>query len=371
MKALLITAALAVVIWVLFQDKKTTTIALELDTPYLADIAKKTVVGGKIIPRQEVEVKAKASGIIEQLLVQPGQSIRKGDTIALIQPIPNMLYTNAIESQIEQAYINWRTAKSEWEMHKPLYDQQLISASTFEKVIHQLQLAEERLRVEKDNLQLLQKGTSSKKDKISNQVISSIDGIILDTPHKEGDYIVEPSVYQSGTTIAVCANMEDLIFEGLVDESDIGKIREGMDMTLNISALETAIQNDSNEPGSSNADQGKFLLLEGKVEFISPRGTTDQGTIKFLIRGSIANPHNYPLKANYSANAYIYLDQRQQVMTINERNLITEGNNFYVDVYGDNQQIERRSIHIGISDGLQVEVIKGLSMGEKIKPVLN
>lgn len=370
MKALLITAALIVAIWMLFQNNEATTTALELDTPYLADIVKKTVVGGKIIPRQEVEVKSKVSGIIEQILVQPGQQIRKGDTIALIQPIPNMLYTNAIESQIEQAHINWRTAKSEWEMHKPLYDQQLISASTFEKVIHQLQLTEERLRAEKDNLQLLQKGISSRKDKISNLVISSIDGIILDIPHKEGDYIVEPSAYQPGTTIAICANMEDLIFEGLVDESDIGKIQEGMNMSLNISALELATQNNNNAPDTSNS-LNKLLLLEGKVEFISPKGTTDQGTIKFLIRGNITNPHNYPLKANYSANAYIYLDQRQQVMTINERNLITDGNNFYVDVYGSNQQIERRSIHIGISDGLQVEIVKGLNMGEKLKPVLN
>jgi HlyD family secretion protein len=372
MKALLITAALIVATWILFQNNEVTTTTLELDSPYLADIAQKTVVGGNIIPRQEVEVKSKVSGIIEKLLVQPGQHIRKGDTIALIQPIPNMLYSNAIESQIEQAQINWRTAKSEWEMHKPLYDQQLISASTFEKVIHQLQLTQERLRAEKDNLQLLQKGISSRKDKISNRVISSIDGIILDIPHKEGDYIIEPSAYQSGTTIAVCANMEDLIFEGLVDESDIGKIQEGMSMILNISALELAIQNDNNVPDSNNSpSQNNLLSLEGKVEFISPKGTTDQGTIKFLIRGNITNPHNYPLKANYSANAYIYLDQRQQVMTINERNLITDGNNFYVDVYGNNQQIERRSIQIGISDGLQVEVVKGLIMGEKLKPVLN
>jgi HlyD family secretion protein len=371
MKALLITATLAAAIWMFFKSQATPMTTPDLDTPYLADIVKKTVVGGKIIPRQEVEVKSKTSGIIAQLLVKPGQPIRKGDTIALIQPIPNMLYTNAIESQIEQAQINWRTAKSEWEMYQPLYDQQLISASTFEKVLHQLKLAEARLSAEKDNLQLVQKGTSSRKNIISNRVIASIDGIILDMPYKEGDYIEEPSAYQSGSTIAICANMKDLIFEGLVDESDIGKIQEGMSMSLHISALDTTTKNDSNAPDRNKADQHKSLTLQGKVEFISPKGIADEGTIKFLIRGDIANPFNYALKANYSADAYIYLDQRQQVLTINERSLITDGNHYYVDIYSNNQTIERRSVDIGISDGLQVEVVKGLSMGEKIKPVMN
>lgn len=370
MKALLLLVPLSIAGWVLLQDDEPTTQLTDVDTPYLADIAKKTVVAGKVIPRQEVEIKSKVSGVIEQILVQPGQSVRKGETIALIQPFPNMLYINAIESQLEQAKLNWRTAKTEWDMHKPLYEQQLISASTFERVDHTLKLAETRLQTEKDNLQLLREGTSTRRDKVSNRVVSPIDGVILDITHKEGDHIVEPSAYQSGTSIAIAANMTDLVFEGLVDESDIGKISEGMKMTLSIGALETQSLNKGSANGQSPVNQAD-LLLAGHVEFISPKGTEDQGTIKFMVRGSILNPDEIPLKANYSANAYIYLDQRQQVLTINERSLITEGNKYYVEVYREGQKVERRPIKIGISDGLQVEVVKGLAMGEKLKPVLN
>lgn len=360
---------IAIIIFLIFsRDNEKGVNVPELDSPYRADIIKKTVVVGRIIPRQEVEIKPQVSGVIQKLMVKPGQKIQKGDVIAVIQLIPNLLQVNAIESQIEQAQINWRTAKSEWDMHKSLYENQLISTSAFDKLSHYLTLQEKNLHEKNETLQLLIDGQTHRGEKTSNTVLSTINGIVLDIPHKEGDYLVEASTFQSGTTVAVCADMEDMIFEGLVDESDVGKIREGMVMNLSIDALEPATNNiDSNKQGGNI-----FSMLEGRVDFIAPKGILDQGTIKFLIQGRISNPKGYHLKANFSANAHILLDQRNQVIAINERNLITENNKFYVDVYTAKDQLtQRRAITIGISDGVQLEVIKGLSMEEKLKPVLN
>ena len=177
---------------------------------------------------------------------------------------------------------------------------------------------------------------------------ATVTGMVLDLPFKEGAFIVETSSFGSGTTIATLADMQDMIFEGMVDESEVGKIHEGMELILNVGALE-------GEP---------FTAI---LEYISPKGITDQGTIKFQIRAAVKLNDKLFLRANYSANADIVLEKRENVVAINERNLIIEEKNYFVEVEKAPQQFEKRPIKTGLSDGINIEIIEGLKEGEKIK----
>jgi HlyD family secretion protein len=171
---------------------------------------------------------------------------------------------------------------------------------------------------------------------------------VLDVPNKEGAFIVETSTFQSGTTVATLADMNDMIFEGLVDESEVGKLKEGMELVLNIGAL----------PGKP---------FKARLEYIAPKGVTDQGTIKFTIRAAVTLDKELFLRSNYSANADIVLDKREDVLAINEGNLIIEGNETFVEVETAPQVFEKRSIQTGLSDGINIEVVSGLGAEDKIK----
>ena len=195
---------------------------------------------------------------------------------------------------------------------------------------------------------LLKTGSSQDSGKVSNMIPATIDGTVLDVPNKEGAFILESSTFQSGTTLATLADMNDMIFEGLVDESEVGKLREGMELVLNVGALE-----------------GK--PFKATLEYISPKGVTDQGTIKFTIRAAVQLDKELFLRSNYSANADIVLDKRDDALAINEGNLIIEDKGTFVEVETAPQQFEKREIKTGLSDGINIEVVSGLKPDEKIK----
>jgi len=197
-----------------------------------------------------------------------------------------------------------------------------------------------------NTLALLKTGVS--KGMVSNMIPATIDGTVLDVPNKEGAFILESSTFQSGTSLATLADMNDMIFEGLVDESEVGKLKEGMELVLNVGAL-----------------QGK--PFKATLEYIAPKGVTDQGTIKFTIRAAVVLDKELFLRSNYSANADIVLDKRDDVLAINEGNLIVEGDKNFVEVETAPQQFEKREIKTGLSDGINIEVVSGLKAEDKIK----
>src|SRR5262245_3059955 len=183
---------------------------------------------------------------------------------------------------------------------------------------------------------------------LSNMIPATIDGTVLDVPNKEGAFIVETSTFQSGTTLATLADMNDMIFEGLVDESEVGKLKQGMELVLNVGAL-----------------QGK--PFKATLEYIAPKGVTDQGTIKFTIRAAVVLDSSLYLRSNYSANADIVLDRRENVLAINEGNMFMENGKTFVEVETAPQKFEKREIQTGLSDGINIEVVSGLEAGQKIK----
>lgn len=332
----------------LYKKSQQAPVVYQIDQPFKTTIIKKTVAIGKVIPRREIEVKSQVSGVVESLYVIAGQTVKKGDIIARITLRPNMITVNSAESQFQSEKINFKNSEEEFNRQKKLFEQKLISESEYSKFVSTYHLQKEAVSNAENALLLLKSGATKNSDKVSNLIPATVDGMILDVPNKEGAFIVETSTFQSGTTIAALADMNDMIFEGLVDESEVGKLKEGMELVLNVGALE-----------------GKpFTAI---LEYISPKGVTDQGTIKFQIRAAVKLAKELFLRANYSANADIVLDKKENVIAINEGNLIIEEKNNFVEVEIAPQKFEKREVKVGLSDGINIEIVSGLKVSDKIK----
>lgn len=332
----------------LFKKSQAKPVVYEVDAAFHTTIIKKTVAVGKVIPRREVEIKSQVSGVVEQLFVVAGQTVNKGDIIAKITLAPSMVMLNQAESQLETAKLNLENATVEFARQKKLFNEKLISASEYNRFLLNYDLQREAVTSAENNLLLMKSGATKKSDKVSNMIPATVSGMILDLPFKEGAFIVETSSFGSGTTVATLADMNDMIFEGMVDESEVGKIREGMELMLDVGALE-------GEP---------FTAI---LEYISPKGVTDQGTIKFQIRAAVKLSEKLFLRSNYSANADIVLDKKENILAINEGNLIVEEKAQFVEIETGPQKFEKREVKTGISDGINIEILEGLKEGDKIK----
>jgi HlyD family secretion protein len=330
----------------LYRKSQGTPVVYQLDSPATMTIVKKAVATGKVIPRREIEVKAQVSGVVEKLYVEAGQVVKKGQVIARISLRPNMLNVSQAESQLQSAKLNLANQASELERNRKLVQQAVISQSQFDQLKTTYEVQKEAVTSAENALALLRTGAT--KGMVSNMIPATIDGTILDLPNKEGSFIMESSTFQSGTSLATLADMNDMIFEGLVDESEVGKLKQGMELVLNVGAL-----------------QGK--PFKATLEYIAPKGVTDQGTIKFTIRAAVQLDKELYLRSNYSANADIVLDRRENVLAINEGNLLIENGKNYVEVQTAPQKFEKREIQTGLSDGINIEVVSGLKPEDKIK----
>jgi HlyD family secretion protein len=323
-------------------------VVYQVVSPARMTIIKKTVATGKVIPRREIEVKAQVSGVVEKLYVVAGQNVKKGAIIARIALRPNMINVSKAEADVLAAKISLQKQAADFERYKQLRAQRLISDTQYAQYSTDYELQKEAVASAENTLMLLKTGATRDSAKVSNMIPATIDGMVLDVPNKEGAFIVESSTFQSGTTVATLADMNDMIFEGLVDESEVGKLREGMELLLNVGALE-----------------GK--PFKATLEYIAPKGVTDQGAIKFTIRAAVKLDKDLFLRSNYSANADIVLDKRENVLAVNEGDLIIEDKGTFVEVETAPQRFEKRGIQTGLSDGINIEVISGLKEGEKIK----
>ena len=332
----------------LYNKSQGTPEVFQTEAPATMTIIKKTVAVGKVIPRREIEVKAQVSGVVEKLYVEAGQVVKKGQVIARISLRPNALNVNQAEAQLQSARINLQNQARDLERYRKLVKDGVISELQFNQYVTTYEVQKEAVNSAENGLQLLRTGATRSSGLVSNMIPATIDGTILDLPNKEGSFIIESSTFQSGTSLATLADMNDMIFEGLVDESEVGKLKLGMELVLNVGAL-----------------QGK--PFNATLEYIAPKGVTDQGTIKFTIRAAVVLDKELYLRSNYSANADIVLDKRENVLAINEGNLIIEGDKTYVEVETAPQTFEKREIKTGLSDGINIEVVNGLRAEEKIK----
>lgn len=317
--------------------------------PSVQNIIQKTVATGAINPRREVAMKSQVSGIIEKLFIKAGDKVKQGDVIARVKIIPNMLNLSNAENRVNQAKIAVENAKIEYDRAKQLLNDKVIAPAEFQQVDNRYKTANEELDAAQNNLQLIKEGTTAKMGQVSNTMIkSTISGMVLDVPVKEGNSVIESNTFNEGTTIASVADMGEMIFVGKVDESEVGKIHIGMPLILTIGALQ----------------EDKF---DAKLEYISPKGITENGAIQFEIKAAINLQEGKFLRAGYSANADIILSRRDSVLSVPESVLLFNGDKSYVEIQTASGKLEKKEIVTGLSDGIQIEVKEGLTGNEKIK----
>lgn len=313
------------------------------------DIRKTTVVTGKIEPRNEVNVKPQINGIISELYKEAGQTVQEGEVIARLKVIPDMSSLSSAESRVRLADINLTQAKTDYEREKILFDKDLVSADEYDKILQAYNQAKEERAAAQDALEVIRDGVSSTNATGSSTLVrSTITGLILDIPVKEGNSVIQANTMNDGTTVATVADMSDLIFNGSIDETEVGLLVEGMPMHITIGAL----------PDYSS---------EASLEYISPKATEENGASEFQIKAALDTDGAQTIRSGYSANAEIVLQEAKNVLAVQESALEFDSDSVYVYVMTAPQTFERRSIKTGISDGINIEVVSGLKEGDKVR----
>lgn len=324
----------------------------EIVTPEITDLEKTTVATGKVEPRDEILIKPQISGIVDEVYKEAGQTVKKGEVIAKVKVIPELGQLNSAENRLRLAEINTKQAETEFARMKKLYQDKLISKEEYEKSEVSVKQAREEKATSKDALDIIKEGITKKSASYSNTMIrSTIDGLILDVPVKAGNSVIMSNTFNDGTTIATVANMNDLIFRGNIDETEVGRIHEGMPIKLTIGALQN-------------------LTFDATLEYISPKGVEQNGANQFEIKAAIKVPDSVNIRSGYSANAEIVLDKALKVLAIPESTIEFSGDSTFVWVLTDSvpeQKFIRRQVTTGLSNGIKLEIKKGLTMKEKVR----
>ena len=321
----------------------------EIAKPFVQDIIKKTVATGSVVPRKEVEIKPQVSGIVESLFVEPGAKVRRGDPIARIRVIPQMAQLAAAENRVDLAAVNVDNAAREFARIQKMRDEGIVSDEQFRRAEVDQARSNAEARAARDSLDVVLKGTTQRAgDAASTLVRATIDGTVLAVPVEEGRSVIESNTFNDGTTLATIADMTELVFKGKVDESEVGKLRTGMDLLLTIGAIEGQ-------------------RFGATLEYIAPKGIEENGAIQFEIRAALAAAAEATIRANYSANADIVLDRHDKVLAIDEGLLQFEGEKTFVEVETAPQAFERREVKTGLSDGIAIEIVSGIKEGDRLK----
>lgn len=326
----------------------------EINTVEIRDLEKTTIVNGKIEPRDEVNIKPQISGIITELYKQAGERVSKDEVIAKVKVIPEMSSLSNAENQVKMAQISLRQAQTDFDRSKALYEDKVISAEEYEKAEVALKNAKQQLTAAKDGLNIAREGVSLSNAKMSTTLIrSTIDGLILDVPVKVGNSVILSNSFNDGTTIATVADMSKLIFKGQIDETEVGRINEGMPVVISVGAVQD-------------------LRLDATLEYVSPKGIESNGANQFEIKAAIHTPEGVTLRSGYGANAEIVLDKSMKTLAVPEASLEFEGDSTFVYILTAEKpkpKFERRHVTTGLSDGIYIEVKKGLKAGDKVRGI--
>ncbi len=343
-------AAILATFGYLYNKSRKKPVVYELKSPTVMNIIKKTVATGSVVPRKEIAIKPQVSGIIEELYIEAGNKVEKGDLIAKVRIIPDMVNLNNAESRLKRAKLNLEDAKIVYERQKKIYEQGVISEAEFLQFRLSYNNAIEEMESAENNLQLIREGVSKKSGNVTNTLIrSTIKGMILDVPVEVGNSVIESNNFNEGTTVASVADMGEMIFKGKVDETEVGKLKEGMPLVLSIGAIDSA----------------KF---DAELEYIAPKGKEENGAIQFEIRAAVTLKESMFIRANYSANADIVLERADSVLSITESLLKFSNDSAYVETETSTPQLfEKTYIKTGISDGINIQVKEGLTKESKIK----
>ena len=322
----------------------------ETESPFISSIEEKTVVTGKVIPEDEVEIKPQISGIVDRIYLEEGDLVQKGDLIAKIRVVPNEQALASAKSRIKTTKFTYENNKTLFQRNKALYEKGVISRQDFETTELNLNQSKENFLQARNDYQIIKQGSISVGGMANTNIVSQISGTILQIPVREGDQVIESNNFNAGTTIATVADMSKMIFEGKVDESEVAKLEEGTEIKVVLGAI--------NE-----------MEFPAKLTFVAPKGIEENGAVQFTIKADVEVAKGYKIRAGYSANAEIEVVSKDSVMVIKES--LLQFNRFtekpFVEVQDDKGNYTDRDVEIGISDGINIEILNGLELSDNIK----
>lgn len=352
--ALLVLVGAAVVGTFYFLWKKSQPVitVYELVAPQRDTIETKTVATGKVEPRDEVLIKPQMSGIISELLKEAGQMVKEGEIIAKIKVIPEMVQLNSAESRVRVAKISLEQVSSTFKRDEELHKQGVIAKEEFETSQAAFRKAQEEADNAQDALEIIREGISKKSTSSSTtQVRATITGMILDVPIKVGNSVIQSNTFNDGTTIASVADMNNMIFKGKVDETEVGRIHEGMPIKLTVGALDSR-------------------TFDALLEYVAPKGVEENGAVLFEVKAAVQMPADAFIRAGYSANAEIVLKRAENVLSVPESCVEFSGDSTFVQLVKEEkpeQTFEKRAVKVGLSDGIRIEIKEGLAEKDKVR----
>ncbi|NHF58345.1 efflux RND transporter periplasmic adaptor subunit [Flavobacteriaceae bacterium TP-CH-4] len=341
------------VLWaVAFFIKKNTTPTKLYETEELEkkDIVNQVIVTGKVIPEDEINIKPQISGIISKIYLEEGEQVKEGDLIATIKVVPNEQSLASARGRVRNAEVSLANAKLEFDRNKELFDKGVIASQDFANIKLTYDQAKLELENAQNDYRIIRLGSAGGSSSANTNVRSTVAGTILEIPVKEGDQVIQSNNFNDGTTVATIADMTKMIFEGEVDEAEVGKLKLGMPLEISLGALEKS-------------------TYSAKLKFIAPKGTEEEGAVQFKIEGDLVVTDTAYVRAGYSANAAIVLEEKKDVLAIKEALLQfdKETEKPFVEVEVGENEFEKRELELGVSDGIDVEVVSGLDENAKVK----
>lgn len=316
--------------------------------PTMGDIRRTTIITGKIEPRDEVNIKPQINGIIAELYKEAGQNVTKDEVIAKLKVIPDMSQLSSAESRVRLAELNLKQAKTNYEREQALYEKQLVSAEEYDQIFQAYNQAIEERAAAQESLEVIRDGVSSTNATGSTTLVrSTITGLILNIPVKVGNSVIQANTMNEGTTVATIANMSDLIFDGKIDETEVGALKEGTAMTITIGALPE-------------------YKSEAVLEYISPKAEENNGTNQFEIKAAVTISGDQMIRSGYSSNAEIVLNEVKNVLNIPESTLEFDGDSTFVYIK-NGEEFVRTPVETGLSDGVNIEIKSGVKMGDILR----
>jgi HlyD family secretion protein len=362
---LVIIIAFSAGIWYIYSKDKTNPVVFQTETASIKTIVKKTVATGNIVPKEEVLIKPNISGIISEIFVLAGDVVSSGDLIAKVKVVPNINSLNSAKNninsattQVETARLALESQKNIYMRQKELFDKEVVSANEFDQALLNYNQAQQRYNQEnvlltaaKQTFDIVKTGSAKGLGAAANtEIRATVSGMILDIPVKVGNQVIESNNFNDGTTIATIADVEKMIFEGKVDESEVGKITENLPLEITVGAIENQ----------------KFNAV---LDFIAPKGVSENGAIQFEIKGTLNNQNATFIRAGLSANASIILARAENVLSIKEALVQYDPKTKkpFIEIATGPQKFQRKDIDLGVSDGLFVEVLGGITQQDNIK----
>ena len=339
-------------LYFLWSKSKKTPVVARTESAETKDIVKKTVATGAIVPREEVELKPRVSGVIDELYLEPGAIVQAGAKIAKIRIVPDAASLQRAQSGVQTAKIALANAQRELARGEGLVATGVIAQAELDRLKNEVALRTQDVASTSASLTIVKEGAAGGGGASNIVVTATVSGMVIDVPVKKGQSVIESNNFNPGTTIATVANMGDMIFQGQVDESEVGKIKVGMDLAIKIGALEKE-------------------TFDGKLEYIAPKGKLIDGAIQFEIKAAITPKQDVFIRAGYSANADVVLDKRTGVLAIREALVQWKDGAPFVEVETSPKQFARRDIKLGLSDGIYAEVLSGVVAADKIKQPAN